>query len=319
MGAYSYVLLVQDIFSRQLFAKPSKSVSDARVALQQILAETGRTPMRLDTDGGAEFASSAFKALMTSKNIRHVIKDKEDLNAIATVDAGIAALKRAIKRRREQHGGTWLDQLDAAVKGYNKTPHSATDAPPNDMSDDVVFSEQKEAAEKMADNMKQIDRRRKRLEKDGGFRVYAGKKRGLKRRVDEATWSTEIYEVTGFKAPGIVVDQDGNEHLTKLVKPVPLDSSITNASSATSAASTTSSTSVTQSLRDYAVALSDMLGATGQASGAAMRALKTRKPIFSTALSATNMSFSRFVSKFPDVIRTQNGRLYPKNQQTLSQ
>ena len=106
--------------------------------------------------------------------------------------------------------------MDATVKGYNKTPHSTTDAPPDDMSDDIIFSQRKEAAEKMAVNMKQIDRRRKRLEKDGGFRVYAGKKKGLKRRIDEATWSKEICEVAGFTAPGAVVDQDGNEHRTSL-------------------------------------------------------------------------------------------------------
>ena len=106
------------------------------------------------------------------------------------------------------------------------------------------------------------------------------------------------------------MDQDGIGHLTKLVKPVPVESSIigTAAPAASSAASSAASTaSVTQSPREYAVALRDMLGTTGQASGAAMRALKTRKPNFSTALSATNMSFSRFVSKFPDLIRIRNG------------
>ena len=62
----SYVLLVQDIFSRQLFAKPLQSVSDATGAFKQILAESVRSPRRLDTDGGTEFTgvSSALSIIL---------------------------------------------------------------------------------------------------------------------------------------------------------------------------------------------------------------------------------------------------------------
>ena len=307
--AIAYVLLLQDVFSRQLWARPLRSVSEATTAFAQILKETGRTPMRCDTDGGPEFISTNFKALMAQHNIEHVVKDSEDLNAIATIDAAIASLKRAIKRRREQHGGTWLDHLDAAVKGYNSTPHSATEAPPNDMSDDIIFSERKEAAENMADNERQIDTRRKRLEKDGGFRSYMGKKKGLKRRIDEPTWSKEIHEVAGFPAPGKVVNEKGKEFLTKLVKPVPLDSSAQAEESPARAP-------ILDTLRPYALALRDLLGK-GKTPGVAVRELKARKPNFSSALSAVNLSFSAFVDKFPDLIRHKGGKLHPQNQGTL--
>jgi hypothetical protein len=307
--AIAYVLLLQDVFSRQLWARPLRSVSEATTAFAQILKETGRTPMRCDTDGGPEFVSASFKALMTQHNIEHIVKDPEDLNAIATIDAAIASLKRAIKRRREQHGGTWLDHLDAAVKGYNSTPHSATEAPPNDMSDDIIFSERKEAAENMADNERQIDTRRKRLEKDGGFRSYMGKKKGLKRRIDEPTWSKEIHEVAGFPAPGKVVNEKGKEFLTKLVKPVPLDSSA-------QAEETPARAPILDTLRPYALALRDLLGK-GKTPGVAVRELKARKPNFSSALSAVNLSFSGFVDKFPDLIRHKGGKLHPQNQGTL--
>ena len=258
-----HVLIVQDVFSRQVFVKPLQSVSETTEAFKEIITESGRTPMRLDTDGGNEFTSALFKRLMTESRIEHRVKDKEDLNAIATVDAAIGQLKRAIKRRRERHGGTWLDHLDAAVRGDNSTPHSTTGAPPEAMTDDVIFSERKEAAEHQAENLKQMERRQARLEKDGAFRVYAGKKKGLKRRVDEAAWSDEIYTVASFPEPGVVLDTGGRRHLTKLVKPVPVDSSGANTAPAEQQQAK-SKAPFLQVLREYAVALRDLLGGKGE-------------------------------------------------------
>jgi hypothetical protein len=112
---YTHVLLVQDIFSRFIWATPMRSVSDTTAAVRSIMRQTRRKPVRFDTGGGGEFTSTVFEALMAEKDITHVVKDRDDRNAIATVDSAIGQLKRAIKRRREQHGGTWLDQLEAAV------------------------------------------------------------------------------------------------------------------------------------------------------------------------------------------------------------
>jgi hypothetical protein len=304
-------MLVQDIFSRQLWAKPLRSVSEATQAFAQILRETKRNPMRLDTDGGTEWTSAGFKATMTQHNIEHVVKEPADRNAIATVDAAIRTIKRAIKRRRDQHGGSWLDQLDKAVEGYNNTPNEAVSgAPPAHLTDDIIFSEMKEAAEQEFDNQRQIMARQARLEKDGAFRTFLGKRGGLRRRADEPTWSKEIHKVAEFPVPGKVTDEKGKEFLTKLVKPVPLDSSAQAEESPARAP-------ILDTLRPYALALRDLLGK-GMTPGVAVRELKARKPNFSSALSAVNLSFSAFVDKFPDLIRRQQGgKLHPQNQGTL--
>jgi len=174
------------------------STSETTANFQKILNETSRSPAQLDTDGGTEFTSGAFKNVMVSAGIEHTIKDATDRNGIATVDSAIGSIKRKIKRLIEKDGGSWLDHIDKAVKIHNSTEHSATGAPPEDMDADHRFSERKEMAEDMQDNTDQMRKRQKALEKAGGFRNFIAKPKGLKRRVDDATWFREIHEVKGF-------------------------------------------------------------------------------------------------------------------------
>ena len=303
---FTHVLLVIDVFTRFLWARPLKEVTEAMRAMASILAE-GRKPRRLDTDGGSEFVDKRFKALMAANGIEHRIKEKGDIQALATVDAAIASLKRAIKRRRESKGGTWLDQLEPAVKGYNDTVHSSTDAPPNDVSDDVIFSLRKEAAEEMADNTEQIQKRRTKLEKAGAFRVYQPKEGGLKRRVDDDVWSKHIHIVKDFTAPGKVRDTDDNVFLTKLTRPVDKESS---------ALVEDKSQPILRTLRPYAVALRDLLGA-GKTFAQAARELKVKRPNFTDALKAQKLSFSDFVQKFKDLLMVEGSKIYPRGQNTL--
>ena len=307
---YTHVLVVIDLFTRFIWARPLQAVSEATEAMAGILAE-GRKPNRLDTDGGPEFANRQFQTMLQTRGVQHTIKDKDDINALATADAAIASLKRAIKRRRDAEGGTWLSQLEPAVTGYNDTVHSATDAPPNDVSDDVAFSLMKEAAEDMADNTDQIEKRRARLEKAGAFRVFQPKEGGLRRRVDADTWSRTVHTVKDFPAPGRVRDTDDKVFLTKLTRPVAKDSSALAVEPERDR-----SQSVLQTLRPYAVALRDLLGA-GKTLATAARELKARRPNFTDALKAARLSFNDFVGRFPDLLRVENGKVYARGQNTL--
>ena len=157
--------------------------------------------------------------------------------------------------------------------------------------------------------MEQMEKRQKALEKAGGFRTFIAKPKGLKRRVDDATWSREIHEVKGFPTPASVEDTRGDTFKTKVVKPVPVKS--------TTPPEKPISTGPTpnQQLKDYATALRDLLGAKGKTMGDALRQLKIKRPNFS--LNANNLSFQAFVAKFPTLLRVQNGKVLPMNQGTL--
>ena len=269
------------------------STSETTANFQEILNETARSPAELSTDGGTEFTSGNFKKLCKAASIEHTVKDATDRNGIATVDAAIGSIKRKIKRLIEKDGGSWLDHIDKAVKIHNSTEHRATGAPPEDMDADHRFSERKEMAEDMQDNTDQMMKRQKALEKAGGFRTFIAKPKGLKRRIDDATWSRDIHEIKGYPTPASVEDTQGNTLAGVSIKP-----------------STTAS-----DLRGYATTLRDLLGGKGKTMGDALRQLKVKRPNFS--LNANNLSFQAFVAKFPKLLRVQNGQVFPMNQSTL--
>ena len=67
-----YVLLVQDIFSRFLFAKALRSKVEVEAAFSRLMKDTGKKPDELNTDSGSEFTSRGFQAMLEREGIRHV-------------------------------------------------------------------------------------------------------------------------------------------------------------------------------------------------------------------------------------------------------
>ncbi len=70
-----YVLLVQDIFSRFLFAKALRSKVEVEAAFLRLVRDTGRKPDELNTDSGTEFTNRAFQAMLEREGIRHMTKE----------------------------------------------------------------------------------------------------------------------------------------------------------------------------------------------------------------------------------------------------
>ena len=212
---YKYVLLVQDIFSRLLYARPLTRVDQATAAFEEILDEAGTKPLMATFDGAPEFGK-AWKAMLERRGIEEDVKAPEDKQAIATLDRGIATLKRALTRRVAAGGESWASELEKAVKGLNSSSHSALQGEePRDVAknDDLRFSLKKEAAEDAAENAEMIQARQTALEKAGAYRVHQPPSGGLRQRADKPSWS-DIRYVKDFPSPGVVRDEKDRETLT---------------------------------------------------------------------------------------------------------
>ena len=313
-GIFAHVLIIEDVFSRYVWARPLESTSEVTGAFEEILKESedrmvdaAPYPQRLDTDGGSEWTNGGFKALMVRYKIDHVVKAVDDKNAISPVDRAISTIKRAIARRQASKGGSWLSHLKAAVDGYNRTEHSATHTAPMDINDDTTFSLKKEAAEDLAENTAMIQNRQNKLTKAGGFRVHIPNKKGLKRRTDAQTWSEDIREIKSFPGPGVVEDMQGNRTLTKLTRPVPRDSS---------ALAPTQAPQPPTALEPYARIIRDFIGM-GQSFGQAAKEMKRRDPQFPAILKEHRLAFKEFIESFPRFFRVHDGRIHPVGIQTL--
>ena len=106
----------------------------------------------------------------------------------------------------------------------NKTPHShLMESAPNDVegNDVLTFALQKEAAQDMAENNENIDKRKAALERTGAFRVEVPPK-GF-RRGHFATFGGEVHKIRDVEGDR-VRDSAGQEYRTKFTKAVPATS-----------------------------------------------------------------------------------------------
>ena len=67
--ALVYVLLVQDIFSRFLFAAALMSKAEVEAAFLRIMRDSKRKPEELVTNLGSEFANASFQAMLEREGI----------------------------------------------------------------------------------------------------------------------------------------------------------------------------------------------------------------------------------------------------------
>ena len=128
------MLLVQDIFSRFLFAAALTSKAEVEAAFLRIMQTSKRKPQELVTDLGSEFANASFQAMLEQNGIFHI--PKEGPEDMATLDRAMGELRRVLSRRVTR-GNEWYEELAAAIKSMNATEHSALfNRDPDDVATD---------------------------------------------------------------------------------------------------------------------------------------------------------------------------------------
>jgi hypothetical protein len=244
----SYILIVQDIFSREIWttALPEIKAASVAKAFRAIMTKSNRRPKELNTDGGGEFKGE-FQAVLQAEGGEEAIQHRvsEQQNDIATLDAAILKLRRALTRITSTPGrGNWAKELQAATAAYNETPNGAifNEAPEavsgtTEESKSLQFDLQQQNAEKYKQTSAVFKRKRERLEEAGAFRVQIKQRQGtgLARRGYKPTYEKEAHRIAEFdKGAGIVATvEDASstplgwktvKHSIRDVMPVPIDS-----------------------------------------------------------------------------------------------
>ena len=122
-------------------------------------------------------------------------------------------------------GGKWAQELDAVIAGYNRSDHNALmQAEPNEVAgnDQLRFALRYENANKMQHNFQLMQKRQEDLQRAGGYRTLINPL-AFRRRAGQPNWSSEVHAVQDA-AGRLVIDTTGEVSQTKLVQPVPLDS-----------------------------------------------------------------------------------------------
>jgi hypothetical protein len=224
-GKFQYILVALNVFSKQLWARPLQSKTPAVVteAFKEIL-EGERPPSRLDTDSGSEF-TGPFQQLLEEKDIWHVVKDPQDVNALAPLDRAIQTLKQSMFRRVVgDKDSDWAGNLQKTVDGYNSTVHNALQGrAPEEVPDDkeLQFELRRENAEAAVHNSQVIHARDEKLLGLGGFRVKDPKRTFA--RSFQPRYGDEVHQVVHAQE-GIVLDTKGNVYKSKFTQAVPSSS-----------------------------------------------------------------------------------------------
>ena len=219
-----YILVVQDVFSRRLWARAlkSKQAEEVAEAFGDILRDSGEKPRSLTTDGGSEF-SNVFKDLVARNDIEIHTKDRYEPNVISTLDIAIGYLKKALVRvARKKSTNDWASILDAVVQGQNKLPNDSylegkTPASVPGDPDQIAHLQEKNL-DFIKHNEQLRQSRQEKLEDKESFRVVIPKavhfSRGFK-----PSWSQEVHKVATVDGH-TVTDDRGQTFKTKFTQPI---------------------------------------------------------------------------------------------------
>ena len=150
-------------------------------------------------------------------------------NDLATLDAAIGLLRKAIARRSAApDGGNWAEELAAATRSLNSTPRDRLGGEaPEDVEGNMSlrFDLQKQAGRDAETQDSLTRKRRERLEEAGAFRVpIQSKLKDLPRRGFKPTYQAGPPRKLARLDGDEVVDDQGRRSRVKEVQAVPADS-----------------------------------------------------------------------------------------------
>ena len=301
-GSPAYILVVQDVFSRFIFAKALESKAEVTAAFSRIIEETGRKCEEFQSDRGTEFVSAAFQARLKNMGIRHRLKvGPQDLG---TLDRAIGTMRATLSRRTAE-GGPWWEELDAAVKSMNNSEHAALFMQePAEVQDDpdLRFDLRYKNAEMAEENQELAKKRAARLEDKGAFRTLLPPKTGFRRRAGQQNWSEKVHYFKAIEGAH-VVDSDGNSFPMSTVLPVPLRTAASAPSTLAQAGSERVDEKRRIALRPWLQDLIDTTRRAGDEGITTHRLGRTMasKPGFTNALKEQRASIAQAVTLFPEL------------------
>ena len=186
---YRYIFIVIDNFSKCLWAVPLKIKYSQTITneFSNILTESKRKPLKIESDRGSEFYNSIFQNFLKSKNIQHYSR---------YTDKGPSIAKRVIRTIRnllkkpifEKGKASWIDELPSVVKQYNNTIHSSLKMTPIQAS--------KKSNKKLVYNNLKDDREVRKPKFKLGQLVRTADIKKVFSKGDSTNWSYKLYTIT---------------------------------------------------------------------------------------------------------------------------
>lgn len=138
---YRYLLTVIDVFSKYAWAKPLKKKTGAAItnAFETIFHESGRKPLKLQTDKGKEFTNHVFQAFLKKQDIHYYTTNNPDIKA-SIVERFNRTLKARMWRYFTYYSSyRYVDVLPQLLHAYNHRVHRSIKMAPADVNDGNIL------------------------------------------------------------------------------------------------------------------------------------------------------------------------------------
>jgi transposase InsO family protein len=135
---YKYLFCVIDVFSKFAWVVPltSKSSSELVRALKLVLKQSGRHPLRWQTDKGTEFLNQAFQKELKKRDIHFFTTENPETKASIVERFQRTLKERMWKYFTHQHTLKYIDVLPHLVQSYNQSYHRSIGRAPQDVTPD---------------------------------------------------------------------------------------------------------------------------------------------------------------------------------------
>ena len=221
------ILVVIDVFTRRVYAKPVRSKEPSAVApkLREILNDMETPVTIISSDKGNEFTNQVDE-LLEEKNITHRVKgEKYDPNVLSVVDRAIQSIKKRLAESLADDPGEWAQRVSEVVRQYNATEHGTVHDAPKEISTNPIakFMVTQDNAQKLKHNETILKTRKTALEDAGAFRrPIGGLQQGAFRRGFKATYGP-VEQVDTVQGSTVKPAGDGDKVDIKRVMPVDRD------------------------------------------------------------------------------------------------
>lgn len=134
---FTFILVVIDIFTKYVFAKPIKNKTGQEVtkALKDIFKKSPYPlPFYLSVDKGSEFYNSTMKKFLHSKGMQIYSTENTDIKA-SCVERVIRTIRTRIQRWIAENDSTkFIPHLQKIIDSYNSSYHSSIKMAPKDVN-----------------------------------------------------------------------------------------------------------------------------------------------------------------------------------------
>ena len=193
---YKYILIIIDVFSKFIFAKPLKTKSAKEVTenIKNIINESARKPIYFLNDRGKEYENTTLKNYFKQIGVKHILPSN-DISKASVAERVIRSYKTILfKYLTSTLSYRYIDKIDEITSSLNKRFHRTIGRRPIDVNPDNILEVWQYVKQKRL-KAESLKSRKKDKLCVGMFVRVSKRKNEVGDKMYLPNWSDEIFQI----------------------------------------------------------------------------------------------------------------------------